>query len=116
MILALGVRTLTGVLRNPGVERERRCCRDHRGLGRAVWPPGAASRLLLLVCAFLSVVARLDALAAASPAEDTPCPDRRYRESLARAVDRVAGPVPEAHWRRAADADHSVRRRPGACA
>jgi hypothetical protein len=48
-ILAPGVRTVTSVLRILGLARERRFCRYHRVLSRAVWSPRAASRLLLLL-------------------------------------------------------------------
>lgn len=53
-ILAPGARTVTSVLRILGLARERRFCRYHRVLSRAVWSPRAASRLLLglLVRAF----------------------------------------------------------------
>ncbi len=53
-ILAPGVRTVASVLRILGLARERRFCRYHRVLSRAVWSPRAASRLLLalLVRAF----------------------------------------------------------------
>ena len=55
-ILAPGVRTVASVLRVLGLARERRFCRYHRVLSRAVWSPRAASRLLLtlLVRAFAS--------------------------------------------------------------
>lgn len=46
-ILAPGTRTVTSVLRMLGLARERRFCRYHRVLSRAVWSPRAASRLLL---------------------------------------------------------------------
>ena len=48
-ILAPGVRTVASVLRILGLARERRFCRYHRVLSRAVWSPRAASRLLLLL-------------------------------------------------------------------
>ena len=53
-ILAPGVRTVASVLRVLELARERRFCRYHRVLSRAVWSPRAASRLLLalLVRAF----------------------------------------------------------------
>lgn len=53
-ILAPGVRTVASVLRVLGLARERRFCRYHRVLSRAVWSPRAASRVLLglLVRAF----------------------------------------------------------------
>ena len=46
-ILAPGTRTVTSVLRILGLARERRFCRYHRVLSRAVWSPRAASRVLL---------------------------------------------------------------------
>jgi DDE superfamily endonuclease len=46
-ILAPGVRTVASVLRILGLARERRFCRYHRVLSRAVWSPRAASRILL---------------------------------------------------------------------
>ncbi len=53
-ILAPGVRTVASVLRILGLARERRFCRYHRVLSRAVWSPLAAGRILLglLVRAF----------------------------------------------------------------
>lgn len=54
-LLTPGVRTVASVLRILGLARERRFCRYHRVLSRAVWSPRAASRLLLglLVRAFV---------------------------------------------------------------
>jgi len=52
-ILAPGVRTVTSVLRILGLARERRFCRYHRVLSRAVWSPRTASRLLLLLLLLL---------------------------------------------------------------
>jgi hypothetical protein len=54
-ILTPGVRTVASVLRLLGLARERRFCRYHRVLSRAVWSSQAASRLLLglLVRAFV---------------------------------------------------------------
>lgn len=46
-ILTPGTRTVTSVLRILGLARERRFCRYHRVLRRAVWSPRAASRVLL---------------------------------------------------------------------
>jgi len=46
-ILAPGTRTVTSVLRILGLARERRFCRYHRVLSRAVWSPRTASRILL---------------------------------------------------------------------
>jgi hypothetical protein len=46
-ILAPGVRTVTSVLRILGLAHERRFCRYHRVLSRAVWSPRAGSRILL---------------------------------------------------------------------
>jgi hypothetical protein len=40
-ILAPGVRTVASVLRILGLARERRFCRYHRVLSRAVWSPRA---------------------------------------------------------------------------
>jgi hypothetical protein len=48
-IRAPGVRTVASVLRIRGLAHERRFCRYHRVLSRAVWSPRAASRLLLLM-------------------------------------------------------------------
>ena len=54
-ILAPGKRTVTSVLRVVGLEKERRFCRYHRVLSRAVWSSREASRVLLglLVEAFV---------------------------------------------------------------
>jgi hypothetical protein len=54
-ILAPGKRTVTSALRVVGLEKERRFCRYHRVLSRAVWSSREASRVLLglLVEAFV---------------------------------------------------------------
>jgi hypothetical protein len=46
-ILAPGKRTVASALRAVGLEDERRFCRYHRVLNRAVWSSREASRLLL---------------------------------------------------------------------
>ena len=54
-ILAPGKRTVASALRAAGLEGERRFCRYHRVLNRAVWSSREASRVLLglLVEAFV---------------------------------------------------------------
>jgi hypothetical protein len=54
-ILAPGKRTVASALRAAGLEEERRFCRYHRVLNRAVWSSQKASRVLLglLVEAFV---------------------------------------------------------------
>src|SRR5215211_7997347 len=54
-ILAPGKRTVASALRAAGLEEERRFCRYHRVLNRAVWSSQKASRVLLglLVKAFM---------------------------------------------------------------
>lgn len=47
MILAPGKRTVASALRAVGLEEERRFCRYHRVLSRAVWSSREASRILL---------------------------------------------------------------------
>ena len=46
-ILAPGKRTVASALRAVGLEQERRFCRYHRVLSRAVWSSREASRVLL---------------------------------------------------------------------
>src|SRR5215203_1092799 len=55
-ILAPGKRTVASALRAVGLEEERRFCRYHRVLNRAVWSSREASRVLLglLVEAFVA--------------------------------------------------------------
>jgi hypothetical protein len=54
-ILAPGKRTVTSALRVVGLEKERRFCRYHRVLSRAIWSSRETSRVLLglLVEAFV---------------------------------------------------------------
>ena len=46
-ILAPGKRTIASALRAVGLEHERRFCRYHRVLSRALWSSREASRVLL---------------------------------------------------------------------
>jgi DDE superfamily endonuclease len=60
-ILAPGIRTVASTLRAVGLENERRFCRYHRVLSRAVWSGKEASRILLelLIKAFVAEEAPL---------------------------------------------------------
>src|SRR5687767_3648612 len=61
VILAPGRRTVASALRAVGLEDERRFCRYHRVLSRAVWSSKEASRLLLglLIKTFVAEAAPL---------------------------------------------------------